>query len=45
MQESLTIGAIGEVQAYSTSTLSAFKALTLPSPLQREVRIEDGIGL
>lgn len=38
LQEGLTAEAVGEVRAFSTSTLATFKALSIPPLLEKEVR-------
>lgn len=36
--EGITLGAVGQVQAYTPATMAAFKALTIPKLVQKEVR-------
>lgn len=36
--EALTASAVGQVQAFSPPTMAAFKSLTIPAPIQKEVR-------
>lgn len=43
LQESLTSDAVGQVRAFSPSSLSTFKALTIPKQLESEVSRFNGL--